>query len=384
MSKIRTAALVMAALLAAACGGSGAESSKSGGEPIKIGLAIDQTGLYSFAGVPSKQAGQLAVDEVNAKGGINGRKIELIDGDAGSAAPQAITLINKYASDPSVIAVFGPNSSAVAPAVAPVARDRKMPVFGPTIVTPLMTADNPWTFKMGANPDGVGKRLCAIVKALNLKRIAMVFTRDNTGQVGYKDVALQCLPSTGATVATVQSATDATDDYSSFITNIKNSNPDGIFTLLSGERSAQFEVQARQAGIPPSIRFYGPNTVTGANFIQIGKQAVEGTVGVTEYFPGTDNETNKHFVAAYQAKYGNLPDNYAAQGYALMSALIEGLKRSGAKITRESLVTNVGKLSNQPTVMGLGKLTFQDHNPVFDLVVVQVQGGKLILFKDAG
>jgi branched-chain amino acid transport system substrate-binding protein len=257
-----------------------------------------------------------------------------------------------------------------------------MPVFGPTIVTPLMTADNPWTFKMGANPDGVGKRLCSIVKGLNLKRIAMVFTRDNTGQVAYKETAVACMPGTGATVTTVQSATDATDDYSSFITNIKNSNPDGIFTLLSGERSAQFEVQARQAGIPTSIRFYGPNTVTGANFINIGKQSVEGTVGVTEYFPGTENDTNKRFVAAYQAKYNALPDNYAAQGYALMSALVEGLKKSGSKITRESLATEVAKLTNQPTVMGLGKLSFQDHNPIFDLVVVQVQGGKLVLFKE--
>jgi branched-chain amino acid transport system substrate-binding protein len=381
-------AAVSLAFTVAACGGSdsGGGASASGGgkstKPIKVGFAVDQTGLYSFAGVPSKQGATLAADEINAAGGINGRKIELVDGDAGSDQQQTKSLMTKYAADPSFMAVLGPSGSAIAPAVAPVVNAMKIPAIGPTVSSPVYTDNNDWTFKMGANPDGVGTKLCDVVKQAGLKKIAIMVTRDNVGQVGYKDTAVKCLPGAGATVVTVQQASDATDDYSSFISNIKSKNPDGIFTLLSGQRSAQFEVQARAAGIPSTVGFYGPNTVTGADFMKIGKQDVEGTVGVTEYFPGTENATNKAFVAAYTAKYDAPPDNYAAQGYASLKLLEAGIKASGDNVTRESIRDGMMKVADADTVMGDGKLTITpEHVSQYNLLTVQVKDGKLVLYK---
>jgi branched-chain amino acid transport system substrate-binding protein len=382
---VATAAL---ALTVTACGsdsgGAGAGAGKSS-EPIKVGFAVDQTGLYSFAGVPSKRGATLAADEINASGGINGRKIELVDGDAGSEQQQTKSLMTKYASDPSFLAVLGPSSSAIAPSIAPVVNALKIPAIGPTVSSPVYTDKNEWTFKMGANPDGVGLKLCDVVKQEGLKRIAIMVTRDNVGQVGYKDTAVKCLPGAGAQVVTVQQASDATDDYSSFISNIKSKNPDGIFTLLSGQRSAQFEVQARGAGIPSSVGFFGPNTVTGADFMKIGKKDVEGTVGVTEYFPGTATDLNKKFVAAYAEKYNAVPDNYAAQGYASMSLLAAGIKAAGDNVTRESIRDGMLKVADADTVMGEGKVTITPvHVSQYDLLTVQVKDGKLVLYESPG
>lgn len=380
------AAGTVALLALSACGGGsdgGAATNGSGGkEPIKVGVAVAQTGIYSFAGVPSKQGAELAVEQVNQQGGINGRKVELINGDNGSDQQQTKTLMTKYAADSDVMAVLGPSSSAVSPAIAPVVKDLKIPAIAPTVVTPQWTTGNPYGFKMGTNPDAVGLKLCEVVKTLGLKRIAIIVTRDNAGQVGYKDTAVKCMPGSGAEVVTVQTVTDATDDYSSFISNIKASNPDGIFTLLSGERSAQFEVQARAAGIPTSIGFFGPNTVTGADFIKIGKASVEGTVGVTEYFPGTPNDVNKKFVKAYNKKYGNDPDNYAAQGYASMTVVLEAIKKAAPDITRDKVRDGMASVANQPTVMGEGTLSIDKHHaPLYGLVTVQVKNGKLALYK---
>ncbi len=378
---VATAAL---AFTVAACGGDSESSggAAAGNEPIKVGIAVDQTGLYSFAGVPSKQGAQLAADEINRAGGINGRKLELIDGDAASEQQQTKTLMTKYAADKSVMAVLGPSSSAIAPSIGPVVNALKMPAIGPTVSSPVYTDDNDWTFKMGANPDGVGLKLCDVVKQAGLKRVGIMVTRDNVGQVGYKDTAVKCLPGAGAEVVTVQQASDATDDYSSFISNIKSKNPDAIFTLLSGQRSAQFEVQARQAGIPATIGFFGPNTVTGADFMKIGKADVEGTVGVTEYFPGTETETNKKFVAAYTEKYNTVPDNYAAQGYASMQLLAAGIRSAGDDVTRESIRDGMLKVADADTVMGGGKLTISPtHVSEYELQLVQVKGGKLVAYE---
>jgi branched-chain amino acid transport system substrate-binding protein len=281
-----------------------------------------------------------------------------------------------------VLAALGPTGSAVAPAVAPVIKDLKLPTVAPTVVTPLLTTDNPWAFKLGANPEGVGLKLCDLVKSHGFKRVAIMFTRDNAGQVGYKDTTLKCLPQTGAQIVTQQSAADSTDDYSSFISNIKSKNPDAIFTLLSGNRSAQFEVQARGAGIPSSVQFLGPNTVTGADFLKIGKTAVEGTIGVTEYSPSVPTDVNKTFVAAYKKRYGVEPDNYAAQGYAAMQLVAAGIKAAGPDVSRESLRAALSKVNGEPTVMGQGKLTIDpQHAPQYGLVTVQVQNGKLALYK---
>jgi branched-chain amino acid transport system substrate-binding protein len=388
---VATAAM---ALTVAACGGDSGSSGGGGGgagaggkstEPIKVGFAVDQTGLYSFAGVPSKKGATLAADEINAAGGINGRKIELVDGDAGSEQQQTKSLMTKYASDPSFLAVLGPSSSAIAPSIAPVVNALKIPAVGPTVSSPVYTDNNEWTFKMGANPDGVGKTLCEVIKNAGLKKVAIMVTRDNVGQVGYKDTAVKCLPAAGAQVVTTQSASDATDDYSSFISNIKSKSPDAIFTLLSGQRSAQFEVQARAAGIPSTVGFFGPNTVTGADFMKIGKKDVEGTVGVTEYFPGTPTDMNKKFVAAYTAKFGATPDNYAAQGYASMGLVAAGIKSAGGNVTREAIRDGMLKVANAETVMGQGKVTITpEHVSQYDLLTVQVKNGKLILYKAPG
>jgi branched-chain amino acid transport system substrate-binding protein len=385
MSRVRASAVVAAALLTAAvaaCGSDSGAGAGGGNGPLKIGLAVDLTGLYAFAGVPNKQGAEVALEEINAAGGINGRRLELVNGDAASDQQQTKTLITKYAADKSVIAALGPTGSAVAPAVAPVIKSLKLPTVAPTVVTPLLTTDNPYAFKLGANPDGVGLKLCDLVKSHGYKRVAIMFTRDNAGQVGYKDTTLKCLPQVGAQIVTQQSAADSTDDYSSFISNIKSKNPDAIFTLLSGNRAAQFEVQARGAGIPASVQFFGPNTVTGADFLKIGKTAVEGTIGVTEYSPSMPTDVNKTFVAAYNKRFGIDPDNYAAQGYAAMQLVAAGLKAAGPDVDRESLRAALSKVNGEPTVMGLGKLTVDpDHAPQYGLVTVQVQNGKLALYE---
>ena len=379
------AAAVAVAIAACGSSASGSSGGSVSSKTLKIGIAVDQTGTYSFAGVPSKQGATLAVDQINAAGGINGRKLALINGDASSDQNQTKQLMTKYASESDVIAILGPSGSAVAPAVAPLVKALKIPAIGPTVSSPDYTNNNPWTYKMGLNPDIVGKTLCKIIAARKLKRIAIMVTRDNAGQVGYKDTVDGCIGSTGAKLVATQSATDATDDYSSYVSNIKNSNPDGILTLLSGQRSAQFEVQARSAGIPTSVGFYGPNTVTGSDFLSIGKASVDGTVGVTEYFPGQADSVNKGFVAAYTKRFGAGPDNYAAQGYASVELLKLGLMAAGKNVSRASVRDGMDKVANQPTVMGTGKLTITpQHISNYGIEIVQVKNGKIVKYTGPG
>ena len=373
-------ALVAVAIAVAGCGGGSSSSSGGGGGggSIKIGDFDPQTGPYAFAGVPASKGATVAVEELNKEGGIEGEKIEFVNGHAGSEPQEAKNIVTNFARE-GMTAIFGPIGDNVSPSIAPVIKALEIPDSSPTATTLTFTNDNPWTFTMGAPASAVGEGICETVIGLGPKNVATVVTSSNAGQVEFQEETMKCLEAKGVKSLDDETVTDSTTNFASVITNMKSSNPEAILIFLNGGSSAQFVTQARAAGIPASIRFVGPETMTGAEFLEVGGAAANGSIGVAAYASNSENPENKPFIENYEKRFNEEPEVFSAQGYGAMKLLIAGLEAAGKEVDKQKIVEGMEAVKGAPTVLGEGKLTISEgHLPEFGHVVVEVvEGGKL-------
>jgi branched-chain amino acid transport system substrate-binding protein len=245
-------------------------------------------------------------------------------------------------------------------------------------VTLKFTEDNPWTFTMGAPASIVGEGICETVVQLGPKTVATVTTSSNAGQVEFGEETMKCLEGEGVKSLDDETVTDQTTNFGSVITNMKSANPEAILVFLNGGSSAQFVTQARSAGIPDSVTFIGPETMTGAEFLEVGGKAANGSIGVAAYALNSTNPPNKPFVEAYEARFNEPPEVFSAQGYAAMQLLIAGLEAAGKEADKQKIVEGMEAVENSPTILGEGKLTISEaHLPEYGHVVVEAQNEKL-------
>src|SRR5689334_1109457 len=303
--------LPLTAMLLAACVGAPALA-----QEYTVGAEIALTGTYAWVGVPSHEGLMVGLDEVNSSGMLGAGKIKLMVEDTGSEKAQAITLINRFQSRENTLMVLGPSSSSEGVAIAPVANDLKIPLLTTTAVSDAINKSGIWAFKTPSSPSAIiGEVARYAVDNLRVKSAALLWGRDNDGQVGQKNAAAAYFKGHGVNVVSEESVLTTDTDFSALITKITAQNPDAIFLALTAEQAASFIIQARQGGIDPKVHFIGVPNLGAEQFITIGGKAVEGAVFVADYFPNLQAPENQKFVAEYKKRYNRLPDNGAALGY---------------------------------------------------------------------
>jgi len=345
-----------------------------------IGAELAQTATYAWVGVPSYEGLMVGLEEVNGSGVLGAAKIKLTVEDTGSEKGQAITLINRFASRSNVLMVLGPTSSGEGVAIAPIANDLKIPLLTTTAVSEAINKTGPWAFKTPASPSLIiGDVAKYAVDKLHVKNAALVFGRDNDGQVGQKNAALQYFKSHGVKIVAEESVLTTDTDFLALLTKITALNPDGIFLALTGEQAASFIIQARQGGIDPAVHFIGVPNMGAEQFITIGGKAVEGSVFVADYFPGTQTAENQKFVAEYKRKYSRLPDNGAALGYTAIKIAATAIKGAGPNPTRESVRAALTKIKNLPVILGRGEFSFDENRgAIYGGVILTIKNGKIV------
>jgi branched-chain amino acid transport system substrate-binding protein len=217
------------------------------------------------------------------------------------------------------------------------------------------------------------------VEKLKLKSAVLVFTRDNEGYVSQKNTMKN---SFGANVKILaeESVVGSDSDFQAMVTKIISLKPEALFIASTPEIGANIIRQAKQAGLPDSTKLLGVSTMATPQFIKLGGSAVEGTVMVTDYFPGNPSEANKKFVASYVKKYGSVPENWAAVGYTLAQMAVTAIKNAGATPDREKIRDALTKTRDLPVVLGNGLLNLDSNrNPFYGAVTLTVRNGELAL-----
>jgi branched-chain amino acid transport system substrate-binding protein len=376
-------------LLLANCGGgtttpSGNPATATVAAPkpdIKIGLATAKSGAANFYNPQQSNGALLAVDQINAAGGIAGAKLQLIVEDDGSVRDQGITAFRKFIEQDKVVAILGPTLSAVAAGAHPVAQAAGVPVIaisntGLGIVGKCEYGPCDWIFRASlGEQSAVPETVKAATQKLGLKKVVIIY---GDGKFELDDLTIfkEAFKANGVTVSKEIAYTAKDVDFAPFVTQAKGENPDAVVaSSLAGPAGKILDEVAKQM---PGKRVIGGN---GLNSAALLSNANAGLIVVgTAWSKASTDKTNTDFIAAYKTKFGADPDQFAAQSYTAMIVLADALKRSGNATDRAAVKKALEGVSSLATPLGAFSFT-ADHDVKQPTFVMTVKDGQFIPFQ---
>ena len=320
-------ALAIASVFAA-CKPSSGPSGASGGDTIKVGEYASLTGSEATFGQSSHTGTQLAVEDINAYGGVLGKKIQLLTEDDQSQAGMPSTVVRKLISSDGVVAVLGEVASSRSLEAAPICQQNHIPMISPASTNPKVTEVGDYIFRVCFIDPFQGTVMANFArKTLKLQNVAVFTDVKSDYSLGLAKFFKERFTSDGGKIAVEQNYSAGDKDFNAQLTAIKAANPDGIFLPGYYTEVGLIVLQARQLGITCPI--FGGDGWESSSLVPIGGKALEGCYFSTHYSPESTSPAVQNFVKAYKAKYNQTPDAMAALGYDSAMILADAMKRAG-------------------------------------------------------
>ena len=343
--------------------------------PVQVGAIEILSGPSAAYGTAIKAGLELALDEVNAKGVLGGRKIALTVEDSAANKDQAINAARKLIGRDKVVTVIGPTLSNEMFAVGPVVNDRKIPIVGTSTTATGITAIGDYVFRTSLPESDVIPVTLAYAKAHGVKTIALMYANDDAFSKSGFDVMKAAAEKAGLSILTIETFGNKDTDFSAQLTKIRSMKPDAVGVSALVEPVSGVLLQARQLGFGPETLFVGGNGSNSPKLGEIAGAASDGLIVGSPWFIGKTDAVNQAFVNSFRTKYGHDPDQFAAQAYDAMHIVAEAIDRAGAaepdKI-REALLK-----TRHDGVMGPFTFTAsRDPASTEGVVVLAMKGGR--------
>lgn len=294
---------------------------------IDIGLIADLTGPAALSGKHKVNGAKLAVREINAHGGIKGKKIKLFIEDDQGKNQAGVSAFEKLASNQNIVAIIGSIRSTIVNATLPyIARDKIPTMIGGT--DPKLTQmGNQWVFRFRPNDNYASKAMAGYAThSMGAKKVAILYDTDAFGAAG-NQLLKTAFTKDGVKIVSDQGYTTATRDYTSFLEKIKSSGADTLATYMTNaEDEAQMLKQLRQLGL--KIKIMGSPSIATAVCIKLAGPAVNGTYGVSD-FVANGNPQAKAFTAKYVKAYHSQPDLFGGWVYDAINVLAKVIAKDG-------------------------------------------------------
>lgn len=376
VSKVLTA-LVLGTVLAGLAAGCGGGEKKA--DTIKVGANLEMTGGSASYGISSKNAIELAFKEINEKGGINGKQLELVVADNKSEAAEATNAMQKLVSQDNVVAVIGPNLSSSVIAASAINNSAKVLDIAPMATNPYVTVDQ----ASGKTKD-FNYRTCFIdpfqgtvmakfaTAELGVGDAAILIDNSSDYAKGLAQFFKENFVKEGGAVTAEESYLQKDTDFKATLTKIKATNPDFLYVPGYYQEVGLIVKQARELGMNMPIA--GGDGWDSAKMPEIaGAAALNNTYFSSLYSPEDSSDINKNFVAAYEKAYGQKPDVFAALSYDSALLVAEAIKNAGS--TEPAKISEaMAKINGFSGVSG--SVTFDDkHNPVKSAVILEYKDG---------
>lgn len=341
-------------------------------KPIKLGFVYIMSGPAATYGQFAKQGAELAMDEINKAGGVNGRKLEGTFEDSTGKSDVGIRSVRKLVYENEVDAVIGIDSSGVAAAVTPVMKELKTPLIITHAAVPDVTGSicNPYTFRIALNIDQNIAMASAIAADGKAKTWTTVGPDYSFGHQSWeyfqkylkkKKTDVTFLPDSEAAFPPT-----ATTDFSPFITKVMNSKADGVIISLWGGNLIDFVRQAADVGFFDGKRevLMTLGAATEVLYALKEKMPTGVWVGTRYWFQANETPANKAFVEAYKQKYGVYPSYNAHGAYAAVTAYAAAAKKAGS-VDKEKIVKALEDLTIDLPI-GTTTIRAGDHQAVSD------------------
>ena len=293
---------------------------------IKLGVAEALSGGAAQYGASIRNGFQLATDQINAAGGVNGNKLMLVIEDEQGKKEEAINVFKKLIFQDKVLMVFGPTLSNSAQAADPIAQGAKTVVFGTSNTADGITSIGDYVFRNSVTEaDVLPETLATVKRRTGLKKVAVMYGNDDVFTKSGYDNFRKALEDQKIPVTTTETFAKGDVDFKAQLTKIKATNPDAIVLSALLAEGAPIMVQARQLGL--NVPVIGGNGMNSVKVFELAPGAASNDLWIGSPW-SIENKTpeNSRFIEAYRAKFGAAPDQFAAQSYDALHILVEALK----------------------------------------------------------
>lgn len=371
-------AAVMALSLAGCSGGSMDDSSssnaKASGDSITIGTVTTNSGTAAAYGEAEVKGFELAVSEINAKGGINGKKVKLESMDDKGDATEASNAFNKLSGDNNVLAVAGPTISATTAAVAPPADQAKLVTIAPAATSDSIETGN-YLFRT-CFKDSYQGEVAARFAAENLKvkKVAVLYGTGDPYSSGVGEAFAKAAEKLGLEVVDKESSSSADDtEYSAQLQKIQASGAELLYAPYYYSVAGPYIIpQARSVGFEGYVM--GPDGYDGLKLT--GDKSQYNKTYYTTHYSADDNTNTKvqDFIKSYKEKNNAEPNTFAALGYDTIYMLKQAIEKAGKNATREDVRNAVTGMNFDGVT---GKFTMdKSGSPTKSVIVLEMKDGK--------
>ncbi|MGI8603443.1 MAG: ABC transporter substrate-binding protein [Verrucomicrobiales bacterium] len=344
-----------------------------GGNTILIGEFASLTGKEATFGISSHEGTQLAIEEINASGGLLGKKLELKTEDDQSKAGEPANVVNKLIAANKVVAVLGEVASSRSLEAAPICQDNKIPMISPASTNPKVTETGDYIFRVCFIDPFQGTVMANFAaNTLKAKKVAVFTDVKSDYSKGLAKFFKEGFAKAGGQIVAELDFNGGDKDFKGQLTAIKSAAPDAVFLPGYYTDAALICIQAKQLGL--NVPMFGGDGWESSTLLDIGKDAVEGHYFSTHYAADAASPKVKAFVDAYKKRYnGKTPDAMAALGYDSAIILADAIKRGGST-EPQKIRDALAATKNFEAVTG--NITINEHrDAVKSAVILQVKNG---------
>jgi branched-chain amino acid transport system substrate-binding protein len=344
-------------------------------EPVKIGFFMSITGRDASFGEVSLNGARLAVDELNAGGGILGRPVELVVEDNRSVAGESATAAKKLIARDHVAVLIGECSSGRTLEAAPIAQAAGIPLITPAATNPKVTQVGDCIFRVCFVDPFQGDVIAAFARRrLGLKRAALLIEAGAPYSVGLGEYFAKTFTALGGEIVATQRYNGADTDFRAQLTALRAAKPDAIFLPGYYVAAGLVAQQARQLGLQATL--LGGDGFEAPQLLEIGGAAMDGTYYSTHFATENTGEASRAFVAAYRARYGSLPNGLSALTYDALKLAANAITRAG---TSEPAALRAALAATKDFPGVTGRTTINaSRDADKEAAIIAVKDGKLV------
>lgn len=385
MKKVQTTlALLLSTGLLCACSTPASQPTGSGaaiqGDPIKIAVVAPFTGDGAVYGEYTKQGAAMALDEINASGGVLGRPLEIVYEDDKASSTDAASVAQKIASDDSITGVVGHFYSSCTLAAAPIYQNAGVPDIAVASTNPQVAEVGDYVFRINVGDNYQGGALADLLSKQDIDHVAVLYDNSDYGK-GVSTAFSTQWGSLGKTVTLNEGYMSGSDDFSLLLTQVKNS-PAQVMVLCGYDTdAAKIMMQSKTLGV--DLPVYCTDGIYNENFIKIGKEATENAYIVCYFHPDDPSESVQNFIGKFKDKYDGKTNSWSPFTYDAVMLMADAINRAGSS---DRAAVRDAIAATKDFSGATGKISFEGaREPVAkELVLLQVRGGEYVVVENAG
>jgi len=351
-------------------------------DEILIGNASSLTGTAAQYGISTYEGLEVAMEEINAGGGVLGKKIRILKGDDSGDPRQAVNVVQKFISKDNVLVIIGAELTGTTRVTAPISNTAKMVQFTASATGAGLTDNVSYVFR-NALPEAFAIPFVveAAKKKFKLGSLVVIYSYNLDYSVDLTKIYEKALGGAGIKIQEKISYAEGDIDFSAQVSKLKALKPEAVVMTGYYQESAQMMIEMRKQGINCPI--LGSNGFNDPKILDLAGKAMEGSVWASGFFPDNPDPRVKKFVATVQEKYKKKPNQFHAQAYDAMWIVAEAIKRAGVTENTPENRTKIRDamytISNFPGVSGTHTFKTGKGDAEKSVFVLTLKDGKYAL-----